>query len=263
MKPLAANLKTLYQFPRVGFFHCILMISILMLLGPILIGLSFLLIHLYGLAIGSITLGLLSKPFAFCLSGHIKKAQKLLLLVWLTITIIYALMFFMDSEHNYALFVGSIGLISLSYWSGVVVIIPKTRFISFATILIILITLQSNPNPNKIIEHMPLAHAWAIAFVSGILSYLVYRAVGSKKNVRRLCAMPWFGSVATSIAKQNRFKRERMRMNQDHKSDRASISTGSFFSEHIRSNQSATFFAHLWGQVYLTIDHLLLTGGVY
>lgn len=253
MKPLTANLKILYQFPRIWLFHCILMIGILMLLGPIFIGLSLLLIHLYGLAIGSITHGSLSKPFAFCLSGHIEKAQKLLFLVWLAIAIIYTLLFFMGSEYNYALFIGSIGLISLSYWSGVVVIIPKARFISFATILIILITLQSIPNVNKIIEHMPLAHVWAIAFVTGILSYLIYLAVGNKENVRRLCAMVWLGSVATSIAKQNRFKRERMRMKQDHKPEQASLSSGAFFSKRIRSNQNSSLLAHLWGQVYLTI----------
>jgi len=253
MKPLTANLKTLYQFPRIWLIHCILMIGILMLLGPILIKLSLLFILWYGVAIGSITRGLLSKPFAFCLSGHVKEAQRIPLLVWLAITIVYALLFFMDLDHRYVLFVGSIGLISLSYWLGVVVIITKGRYISFATFLIIILTFLRNPNVNKIIEHMPLAHAWAIAFVSGIVSYLIYRAVGSKENVRRLCAMPWLGSVATNIEKQNRFNRERMRMNQNHKPDRTSPSTESLFSKRIRSNQNSTLLAHLWGQAYLTI----------
>ena len=253
MKPLTANLKTLYQSPKIWLFHGILMIVILMLLEPIFIKLSLLFILWYGVAIGSITRGLLSKPFAFCLSGHVKEAQRMPLLVWLVITIVYALLFFMDLDHRYALFVGSIGLISLSYWLGVVIIIPKGRYISFATFLIIILTLQRNPNLNTIIEQMSLTHAWAIAFVGGILSYLIYRAVGSKENVRRLCAMPWLGSVATNIEKQNRFNRERMRMKQNHKPDRAALWSESFFLERIRSNQTATFFAHLWGQVYLTI----------
>lgn len=253
MKPLTANLKILYQFPRVWFFHCILIIGILMLLGPIFIKLSLLFILWYGVAIGSITRGLLSKPFAFCLSGHVKEAQRMPLLVWLAITIVYALLFFMDLDHRYALFVGSIGLISLSYWLGVVVIIPKGRYISFATFLIIILILQRNPNLKTIIEQISLTHAWAIAFVGGILSYLIYRAIGSKENVRRLCAMPWLGSVATNIEKQNRFNRERMRMKQNHKLDRTSSSTESLFSKRIRSNQNSTLLAHLWGQVYLTI----------
>jgi hypothetical protein len=224
-----------------------------MMLGPISIKLSLLFINFYGLFIGMITRESLSKPFAFCLTGHAKEAQRKPLLVWLAITIVYALLFFMDLDHRYALFVVSIELISLIFWSGVVVIIPKGRFISFAAILIILLTFQSYPDLNKIIEHMPLAHAWAITSVSGILSYLIYRAVGSKENVRRLCVMPWLGSVATSKVKQSRFKRERMRMNQDRKADRAALSTRVFFSERIRSNQNSTLLAHLWGQVYLTI----------
>jgi len=107
---------------------------------------------------------------------------------------------------------------------------------------------------NKIIEPMLIQHPWALAFMSGIVSYLIYRAINSRDNVRRFCTMPWLGLFSASNKEHlKRFYQERMLMMQDQKIDRATEITGAFFSERIRSQHKSLHLAHLWGQVYLII----------
>ncbi len=254
MKPITANLKILYQCPRMWLYHFFGILGILTMTMQIYGygGLPLWLILAYGAGIGVIIRETLRKPFTFCLPGHTKSAQKLLFLVWLAMTIIYSLLFLMSTRSNYAFFIGSIGLLSLTYCLGFIVIIPKGRFITAATFLTIG---NTYPKISKTIEINP----WLGTLICGILSYLIYRAVGRKDNVRRLCVMPWLEYFTTDVAKQNRYMRERMHMKNDHSRDRASELAGSFFSKRIMSNRNSRPLAHLWGQVYLTIGSLIIT----
>ena len=272
MKPLTANLKYLYQYRFLWIFHFTIIIGILMMLeiickfesSKITIVNSLQLICFYGLCIGATITNILSKPFAFCLPGHTKTVQKTFFLVWLTITIIFSLLtvtflFFMDINIEYALFFGFIGLISLSYWLGTTYILRGGMFL-ILTVYAISIIIMLLEDTGKIIEPMLLAHPWAIIFISGIPSYLIYRAVGCRDNARMLAAMPWIQlSSAFDKRKQIKFRQERMRLSQYHRLDRASELAGNFFSKHIRSNNNSSLLAHLWGQVYLIIGPIVLS----
>ena len=163
--------------------------------------------------------------------------------------IIYSLLFFIGTRSNYAFFIGSIGLISLSYWFGVIVIVPKGRFITAATFLIII---NTYPKIIKTIELNP----WMAISICGILSYSIFRTIGSKNNVRRLYGMPLFEAITTRSANGIRYSRERMPVNQTHKRNRISESVISFFSKRIKSNHNSMILINLWGQIYLTIGLL-------
>ena len=90
MKPLTANLKNLYQCRYIWMFHLMLIFGIL---GMVIscyqpgtdipfMGLSLIIIAVYGEGIAFIAGGILTKPFGFCLPGHIKTAQEMIFLIW-------------------------------------------------------------------------------------------------------------------------------------------------------------------------------------
>jgi hypothetical protein len=272
MKPLTANLKLLYQYRMIWIYYPVLITGILMLLNksfnfapspskvPIPVSLE--LISLYGIGIGSLAINILSKPFTFCLPDHTKNIRKMLLIVWLTVTIIcsviISILSAIDKNIDYAVFIATIGLISLSYWIGVAIILPKGKYILLAYFTIIILCLTTNIlttlNPtSKNFELVFFTHPWASTLMSGILSNLIYRAINSRDNVRRLCSMSWLGNFNKSaMVNQNRYMLERKYRNRDQKFDRDTELIGNLFSKLIRPQQSL-HLAHLWGQVYLTI----------
>ena len=260
MKPLIANLKTLYQCRYLWIFHLILLFNI-----PILgasykpgaefpsLGLSLMFTALFGEGIALIAGDILSKPYGFCLPGLIKTIRKFFVLIWLSIMIIFSLivavLYFTGFKIDYAIFIGHIGLLSVCYWIGITLII--NRWLMFLSLLVLIIPFWMYEAVS--IETILMPHPWSLAFLSGIVSYLIYRAVGRRENARRLCTTPGIRFGNFSARAQARFKRERMRMKQYKELDRASESAGSFFSGRIRSDHHPNLLAHLWGQVYLVI----------
>ena len=264
MKSLTANLKTLYQCRRIWIFHLILISGfITMGISSYILGAEFpffafplIFITLYGEGIAMIAGEVLSRPYGFCLPGHTKTVQKFILLIWLSIMTIFfliiATLYVNGCKTSYAIFIGYIGLFNLSYWMGITIIIKRWIIFPFLAFLGLSFTTFFMPELIDI-RTVLMAHPWFLTFLSGVISYMIYRAVGRRENVRRLCAKPGIGFGAFSAEAQARFKRERMRMMQYKKPDRASESAGDFFSGRIRSNHHLTLLANLWGQVYLVI----------
>jgi hypothetical protein len=265
MKPLTANLKTLYQCRYLWIFHSML---IIVFLGAIiafsepeaefpLIGIPLISITLYGEFIAIAAGDILSKPFGFCLPGLIGIVRRFIVFIWLSIMIIFSLivvvLYSLGFKTDYGIFIGHIGLLTICYWMGITVIINRWMLLLFLFVFLMPFFLHGMIG----IETLLMPHPGSLALLSGILGYLVYRAVGRRENARRLCTKPGFGFGNFSARAQARFKRERMRRNQDQKLDRASESAGSFFSGHIRSNHHSTLLAHLWGQVYLIIGPIV------
>ena len=97
MKPLTANFKTLYQCKKLWIFHLTFIGIYTGAATSNEIGIVdftsmaiFSLLHFFcGCVIASVAADIFSKPFAFCLPGQIKSAQKMIFLIWLLITVIF------------------------------------------------------------------------------------------------------------------------------------------------------------------------------
>lgn len=137
MNQLTANLKTLYQWRMLWLFH-IIFIGIyagIATSGEIraddyspLAGIMFM--HFaYGIITASLLIRILHKPLTFCLSTQTDAARKMLLTVWLSLMVLFLLVFgqllYEISGHNIPLEILFAGIISLSYWAGVLFIWPK------------------------------------------------------------------------------------------------------------------------------------------
>ena len=274
MKPLTANFKTLYQCKKLWIFHLTFIGIYTGAATSNEIGIVdftsmaiFSLLHFFcGCVIASVAADIFSKPFAFCLPGQIKSAQKMIFLIWLLITVIFTLMavsLFKNFKTDYPIFIVSLGLMSFGYWLGVA-IIPRLGL--FIVILLYIILVPFLKIILKSIEPMSmvLAHPWAVLLISGILSYFLYRSVGRIDNVRRLCILPspWWQIW-------NRFNRKSFGIKQDHRIDRVVEGASNFFSGRIKSNNNSKLLAHFWGQVYLIIGSLVanwkstLLGGLW
>lgn len=268
MKPLTANLKTLYQLRFIWLFHIVLISGVLIMsaaiykLGttdPPYIVIPLLIFFVYGVIIAFLLADISSKPFAFCLPNQIRTTQKMPLFIWLSMMTIISLLIvvlsFMGIRIGYAHFLGSIGLMSLSYWLGFTIIMPKRRgliaFLFFFLLLFIIVF--SIISEIKFIESILVAHPWISIFLSSIIVYWVYRDLGRKQYSRRLCIISWPGFSTFGMKKHHRFKPEYMPMNRNQRYDRLAKLIGSFFPKRISSNQNSLLFAHLYGQIYLII----------
>jgi hypothetical protein len=265
MKPLIATLKTLFQCPFLWIFH-IALIGIFIGIAtsdqfytatftPIAI-LMFLFFS-YGGMISSMVADILSKPFTFYLPGHMKMAQRMLFITWLSITVLFFLIVrgihFNDFKTIDAFFIVCISLISLSYWAGVfilsqvgwlIILIPFLLFLSFLQLRYRMIAIEP--------MHVLPAHPWVVVFICSFFIFLIYRSVGRIENVRCLCTKP---SLWLILSKG--INRAPVNMNQYQRIDPTVQSIGSFFSERVSTNYNSRFLANLWGQVYLFVGPLI------
>ena len=253
MKPLTANLKLLYKCKELWPGHFLLLVGISLV--PVAVDkfdniefpfmtVSLAFIFAFGANLGGMSAEMLGKPFGFCLAGQIKAVQKMFLLVWLSVTaLITPLMIALSSmnvKNELVHFLGAIGIISLSYWVGVTVILPKGRFAALLFFFFIFFMIPfSIISGTDFVELIFIAHPWELFLLSSILIYLIYRAVGRIESSNRLYL--------------RLFNREDILLNKDKRPGRTSLRVGSFFSERILSNQNTSLLAHLWGQIYFII----------
>jgi hypothetical protein len=267
MTPLTANLKTLYQCRFLWLFHIILLSGIITMtaviykLGtpdPPYITIPLLMIFYYGGVIGFLVSDLVSKPFAFTLPDRTKAAQNMFLLVWLSIIAITILMMlaldFFGIKSDYAQLLASIGIMSLSYWLGTVIIVPKKGFITVLVfILLVPMTLYSAVFKIKFIEPVLIAHPWISIFICGIIIYPLYRALGKREHFRHLCATAWAGFSIYNAAKRKNIRREQLRSNPYKRLGSTPQWLNNFFTDRISSDCYSALSANMWGQIYLII----------
>jgi hypothetical protein len=262
MSPLAANLKHLYQFRFMWIFHLILVVAISSLfLKMIAIGKSTVFIApmffaLYSEMIGVTILGTSNKPFSFCLPDHARTVKKMLFTVWLLVTIICLLilpiLYLFGIHIAPSLFIAFWGLMGLCFWSGTSICIPKFQFF-FLFIIILSVSLILSEFIGRPILPIITDHPYTIVFSSGILSYLIYYASGSRANHRRVCGLTLSGFRPVTKSKKIRIDQEWLYRNENSSFSKAAAFFGTFFTEHIKANCLSGLMPYLWGQIHLII----------
>lgn len=270
MKPLAANLKHLYQSPNMLVTFLLLISYILMALvsyhrpDPFLRPLAFILLNtsFLGLVIGSIAGDVWNKPFAFVLPGHVKTAKKMLILIWLFVTLIGTAsisgMFLPEIRKDYAVLTALIGIISLLYWAGVGLhtirkgYLKIVFFILYMSPFLMMSTFIRNTAFSSLI-----AHPWIMSFTGSLISYLMYRDIIHRDNIRQLCDSPYAGIFdGFDKRKLKKLTQARLRMKQDQKQSPINELAANFFSDHIKNRFQSSFLPHMWGQIYISIGRL-------
>lgn len=264
MGPLAANLKHLYQYRFLWMFHLVLAIALSSLFIKMIkvetsefpIALTLMMFTIYGEMISIAMAGTSAKLFSFCLPNHAREIKKMLLAIWLMITIVCLLILSMLYAFNIhidsSLFIGSMGLMSLSFWLGVSMFIRKLLSIPlFIAILAFLLIIFKDVDTTLLLSIAN--HPWIITLSSGILSYSIYHAIGTKTNHRRLCALPSVGFLPANKSKPIRINQELIYRNGVIFSIKTDEFFGNYFTEQIRSNRQSGLLPYLWGQVHLII----------
>lgn len=256
MNQLTANLKTLYQWRMLWLFH-IIFIGIyagIATSGEIraddyspLAGIMFM--HFaYGIITASLLIRILHKPLTFCLSTQTDAARKMLLTVWLSLMVLFLLVFgqllYEISGHNIPLEILFAGIISLSYWAGVLFIWPKKHgflpLIIFAGFLFFIIY-KNRPGNYDAEMTTYIFCPYDIFFACIILSLYVYYTTWDKDKIRKLRTIP--AAAVRLYSKPDVFF-----------SDRAA----GFFAKHISAGNNSMLKAGLWSQIYLITGPLLM-----
>lgn len=198
MKPLIANLKILFQWGGLWFLH----VMFLWIFYGIAINNKFgsgdytsiagimLLYFMYGGILGNIPLEVMRKPFSFCLSASIRAAQNMLLVVGVSLTVLFLLVFgktlLNNSENDFSIFIVFTGLIIMSYWAGVFIVSQRKWDFVILLILMLFITFNGSKDKSGFIEPVVgfLDYPWAIFSACITLSYLIYHSAGNKKKIR-------------------------------------------------------------------------------
>lgn len=271
MRPLSANLKHLYQHHIMWISYLLFIPYIIMALrvalkpDPSFTPIAFILLYtgFWGSAIGSIATDVWNKPFAFVLPGHIKAAQKMLVLTWLFVTLLgtasIAGIFLPEIGKDYAVLTALIGITSLIYWAGVGLSSSHRRYLKnlFSILYLFPFVIMVSSSIRNAASSSLIAHPWILTFVGGLISYLIYRDVTHRDNIRHLCGSPWAGILdGLDKRKQKKLTQARMRMKQGQKPSRIGELAGNFFSERIRDNAQSMFWPHMWGQIYLSFGRL-------
>ena len=265
MRPLAANLKHLYQFRFMLITNIVLVVGILALFLEIISAdtsgnlseVSWMMFLIFGEMVGLTITGTSAKPFSFCLPNHARAVKKMVLMVWLLTALLCLLILFILYLFNIhtdpSRFIVSMSLMSLCYWSGISVFVRKLSFvplfIGFTAFSLITIT-----DMGTVILSAVANHPWMLALSSGILCSLIYFAVDSRDNHRKLCTSPWIGGVgASSKSRQRYMKQKWMQANNHYSAAKPVEMFAAYFTERIRSKRLSGFIPHLWGQAYLII----------
>ncbi len=262
MSPLAANLKHLYQFRFMWIYHLILVSGILSLFTGMmtidtsgdLSEVSWIMFILVGEMFGMAITGTSARPFSFCLPNHERAVKKMLLTIWMAMVLlcllIVSILYLFNVHIDPSLFIASICLMSLCFWSGVSVFIRKLGFIplffSMTAFLII-----SFKDMGITIFPAIANHPWILVLSSNILCFLIYHATGSRRNHRQLCTTPWFGFGDSSQSRQRLIKRKWMRQAEKHATGITDDLFSKYITDRIRSKHHSGLIPHLWGQVYL------------
>jgi hypothetical protein len=253
MKPLIANLKILFEWTGLWFLH---VIFIWVFYGIAInnkcesgdyttIAGIMLLYFMYGGILGNIPLEVMRKPFSFCLSAGIKAAQNMLLVVGVSLTVLFLLVFgkvlLHNSTNNYSIFMVFTGLIIMSYWAGVFIISQKKWDFVILLILMLFLTFTGSKDKAGFIEPVSgiLKYPWAVFSACVILSYLIYRSAGSKKKIRNSFA---FLNKSTN---QYCFWL-----------DQRPVLIKGIFLGPFRTNNNSKLSDLLWRQLFLIIDQI-------
>ena len=253
MKPLIANLKILYQWTGLWFLHVIFV----WIFFGIAINNKFetgnytpmagimLLYFAYGGILGNIPLEIMRKPFSFCLSAGIKAAQNMLMVVCVSLTVLFLIVFgtalLHNSANDYSIFMVFTGLIIMSYWAGVFIISQKKWDFAILFILILSFTFFGSKNKAGFIEPVAggLEYPWVVFSACIILSYFVYHAAGNKKKIRNSFA---FLNKSTN---QYCFWL-----------DQSPVLSSGIFLGPFRINTDSKLSDHLWRQLYLIFEQI-------
>lgn len=261
MNPVIANLKQLYQHRMSWYFLVLLiLVKVIVVKKGLFFGASgidmkiLLMIYLIcGVIVGGNVADILGKPFVFCLPNHIQSAQKMLLSVWLIILLLFSflmiLLFFMGHPIDYGFCLCFMGFITLNYWAGTMVILPAGVLNLMAVYMVVAFT------PNRFIENMINNQPWGAVLICGILSCLIYYAIGRRENVRRLCGRSWRGILEPS--KINIFFISNPNIHQNKPLNRVTERIGDFVTKQITSHQNTKFSVHLWSQAYLILTPVI------
>ena len=245
-------------------FHLILVIAISSLFGQITatgasefpLFLSLMFFSLYGEMIAVTILGTSHKSFAFCLPDHMREVRKMLFTIWSLIAavcfLILSTLYLFGVHIDPPVFITHIGLMSLGFWSGTSVYIRKIQFL-LLFILLLLFSLILFEQINSTMLLFIVDNQWPTTFICGILSYLFYRATGSRTNHRRVCALPHAGFRHTSQSKRSHIDREWRYRNSGILFSRLVDFFSTFFTRRIRSKRHSELPPHLWGQLHLII----------
>ena len=259
MKPLTVNLKHLYQCRIMWIYHFMIIMTYFIFIASINMKKSvveppafvfFVFCFLFGWRVGSLVADVWNKPFVLSLPGQIKASKAMLLIVWFIIAVpLFILKIFVFSEDllSFSALMELIGILSLSFWGGVMVF--QRRYIIPCLALIFLLWFHPKP-----MEEIIMTYPWTVTLICLIICLLIYHTINMER-FRYLCGNTTlaFSVSSYSTDKIKRINQTRLSMKQGKMYDRVIESVGKFFLERIKSKNRSPLLAHLWGQAYLAV----------
>lgn len=283
MKPIAINIKLLYQNREMWIWYTLFLISILMTFtflpdapsyflniirkddpfnNVILIKPAFVLIIL-GFAMGRLIAGIWNKPVLICLPGQIKTSLKLVLLTGLvfdtiTIILITDLTLWINLS-SLSKIIAFFSFYLMIYWISVILMLRFNE--SVFLLLFIYIVLFALPLMGRMellisVQRFLFIHPWLAALICWVINCMGYYTLGSRNIARSLSGSKWVtfftGNNATGL---NIFRAS-------HLIDTPYIERfegfiNRFFSDRIQANNRLLFISSILGRFYENFSYLI------
>lgn len=274
MSALTANLKHLYQrramlvvlavvvfFNLTGLFATTSPGSAFDVDGLMLIGM---IVYWTGGILGSLVGDVWNKPFSFCLPALADSSRRVLLLCTTAIALISSVNFVAHFSHTFTnVLIVSIGIFGFYAMVGFLGVYTTTRFRQGVMFIFALgwlfILISEIPTAAEITETIMMQHSGMMALCFGISCGLIYRSLGQKKHLRKLCAAPWIGffdlyNIAAYKKLQQPPDGAQKKMMPRH-----TPIVDKFFTQRMKSTPR---FPYIWGRIYLMATATFISGKV-
>ncbi len=267
MKPVAANLKTLYQCPALWLLHLIGgYICIHLIVRPLLhpqIGGGFfsgyVAVTLWsGMIAASLAKDILVKPFSFCLPGHSRVARKVLLLIGAVVSAVCALTFLTYPADTVMEILSAIwsafALGLVVYMIGALLFVVQNHGGVVWAILITLVAFMDHDaflSVRVAIERTTVERPLEISLLAGLALVITWKKLQGRRLARKLCGANYFPPHAFwSTIRTERFQNAEKVKRLKIKPGRLMKASESYFLPRLTKHPRGTANWFPWGFFY-------------
>lgn len=265
---LRANLRHLYQYRAIWWFYAFFGLTVCPMIAWSLHGTAtgwgkFALLVIYALAAGlglaQLHVGILTKPFSYCLPGHREMPRQFVFLTGISVNILWSAVFLLYTDLSLqsspAVFFSVFFAGLLSYLVGAVsAFIPGNAGAAIGFLPFAIIFGSAFFNLHIILERVIVGSPYVV-IVSGVLgSALAWIWLGNRGLARRLCGVPRLGLFAAlNRSKLQKYSRANYRQPKQHLLPYVE----ELFVGRITGCEYAGTARYVWGALYTSFAVLL------
>lgn len=264
MSIMRANFKHIYQrwamlliFLFLGLIVTCGMIASILASKPVGIPIIALAVFFFGIFIATLPIGVLTKPFSYCLPGHRSTPVKFLFCTGLVICFLFSLLFLLQPDMDIvkaAVCVPAFFTFMIVYWLGVWTVFrfrswsAAIGFVGFVPLLAMW------TDVHVYIDSFIFANVPLVILLACVANFLGYKLLSADGLARRYCGKMWMGTFdAWNKEKIAKFKQLSLAEKEEKKDDRSEYRSSKiedYFLSKISNPNTGNLARHIFSGIY-------------